>query len=111
LWDDIYKNATEEDKNLDENEIKNRNKLIIKNWAEICKNTGIKELIIINIGTTKIDYIKDLANNIKYYDLSDSLIEENKKHTLSFKYDPHYNEETNNFIGNKVIELLNETLQ
>ena len=82
--------------------------MIILKFNEICKENNIK-LIIVKIDRERgLDYIAHLDNNILYYDLTDGLKQESKRYPLTFKYDGHYNKKTHDYIGRKVIEILQD---
>jgi hypothetical protein len=82
-----------------------RTLLIIRKLNEICKQNGIRLIIIkISIGTN-FDYLKNIDSNISFFDLTDGLKEESRKYSLYFKYDGHYNKKTHRFIAEKTIEI------
>lgn len=59
-------------------------------------------LIVINIDSDPLAHFFPSNPSFAYYDLSGALREEMKKHPLTFVYDQHYNEQTNQFIGEKL---------
>ncbi len=84
-----------------------RTVLLIEKFNDICKNHGIK-LILININNRFNDmgFLRDIDNSIAYYDLTNDLINESKKYYPYFIYDGHYNKKVNSFIGKKTTEIL-----
>lgn len=84
-----------------------RTTLLIKKFNDICKEYGIK-LIIMNIDDyfTNMDFLRGIDNNINYYDLTNDLRNESKKYYLHFIYDVHYNKKAHSFIGQKTTEIL-----
>ncbi|MBU1888427.1 MAG: SGNH/GDSL hydrolase family protein [Candidatus Omnitrophica bacterium] len=115
IWDKIRglaklrKGAVENNKDEIDN-IQKRTKMIISKFNEICKENNIK-LIIVKIDKTgDLDYIAHLDDNILYYDLTDGIRQESQRYLLTFKYDGHYNRKTHNYIGRKVIELLQDIM-
>lgn len=109
IWGKIAEGSVENNKNEAIN-IQKRVEMIILKFNEICKENNIK-LIIIKIDSYgNLDYIAHLDSNILYYDLTDGLKQESKRYKLNFKYDGHYNKKTHNYIGRKVIEILQEIM-
>lgn len=83
--------------------------LIIEEFHEICKENNIK-MIIINIDGEKILSFRNLDDDIIYYDLSGTMAELYEDDSAHFKYDLHYNENTNKLIGKILKEIIvNET--
>lgn len=112
LWENIH----EEDKkryegiNDTQTEYKDRTKLIIKKFNELCKRNNIK-LIIINIDKSSyLDYLNESDDNIVYYNLANELKQEEKEYSLRFRYDGHYNEKAHAFIGNSLIRILESVI-
>ncbi len=85
---------------------------LINKFNDICKQYGVK-LILININDyfSNMDFLKNLDNNIAYYDLTGALINESKKYNLCFVYDRHYNKKTHSFIGRKTVEILRAVMR
>ncbi|MFH1849858.1 MAG: SGNH/GDSL hydrolase family protein [archaeon] len=93
-----------------EDRIKNRTIIIINKFYELCKKEDMA-LIIIKIDPYgELDFIKKINENISYYDLTEELMNESKQYDLSFKYDPHYNKRTHEFIGYKMKRILSEII-
>jgi hypothetical protein len=81
---------------------------LIGKLNEVCSKHGIK-IMVINISPhSDFEYLKGIDDNIQYYNLQPQLAREKKKHPLTFKYDGHYNQHTNDFISKKLTEILKE---
>jgi len=114
VWDVLYarhrkQTYVTQNKTLDINidPISARSILLIKRFNDICKEYGIK-LILININSrfSNMDFLKGIDNNIVYYDLTNDLTNESKRYRLHFVYDRHYNKKAHSFIGKKTTEIL-----
>jgi len=103
LWGYLRK-----ENNISKSIVFTRTNSIIKKFEEVTKKNNI-ELIIIRIDTSKRMLLD--ADSLSYFDLSSDLRKERKKRSLSFKYDPHYNKETHDFLGEKFTEILRKIIQ
>lgn len=82
-----------------------RTRVLLKKFAQICREHKIKLFVVNTAHYGRLDYLKDMASDFVYYDLSDSLNEEAKKYRLTFSIDGHYNRTTHRFISQKIIEM------
>ena len=87
-------------------------KILFKKFNELCKKNKVK-LIVVNIDDFdyRMDYLRDMDPNIRYYDLSPALMNEAKKHRLHFVYDRHYNPSTHRFIGHEMADILKDVVR
>jgi hypothetical protein len=103
LWDNILYNKNTQIKN----EAISSTIQLLADANEICKANGIK-LVVINIcNLNAMGFLDHLNEDIKFVDLSNELIAESKNYPLTFKYDPHFNQKTHDFIGRRLIEIIN----
>lgn len=86
-------------------ELKNKTIELINKVKEVCAENG-SHLVVINIDTEPLDYFYSENPPFTYLDLHTDLKNESKKYPLSFTYDHHYNEKTNEFLGNKMTDII-----
>jgi hypothetical protein len=89
--------------------LKERNILVLNKLNEICQKMGIK-LVAINIDSEPLTCFYEHEPPFEYFDLSEKVKAESKKYNLSFKYDHHYNEKTNEFLGGEITTIFNQLL-
>jgi hypothetical protein len=89
--------------------LKERNLLVLNKLHEICQEMGIK-LVAINIDSEPLTCFYEHEPPFEYFDLSEKVKEESKKYKLSFQYDHHYNEKTNEFLGKEITTIFNQLL-
>lgn len=105
IWEQIVEDQWKDYSEENSTKIEERSRRVMGIFNEIAKENGIT-LVVINIGIVGgLDSLVD-AENIPYYDLSDELDTLGKEQPLRFTYDPHYNERTHEFIGERLSEIL-----
>lgn len=110
-WDKDIRNPRNINQSANNEKIllKERNILALNKLNEICQKMGIK-LVAINIDSEPLTCFYEDEPPFVYFDLSEKVKEESKKYNLSFKYDHHYNEKTNEFLGKEITAIFNQLL-
>lgn len=112
FWESVngWDKDTRNPRNINQSEsnekilLKERNVLLLNKLNEICQKMGVK-LVAINIDSEPLTCFYDDKPPFEYFDLSEKVKEESKKNNLSFKYDHHYNEKTNEFLGKEITTI------
>lgn len=87
-----------------------RTKELLDKVNSICTDIGCK-LTAVNIDSEPLEYFYPQTPPFAYYDLSADLKQASQKHSLTFKYDHHYNEQTNELIGEKLAQIIIELVE
>ena len=107
---EIKKDGTQNIKSEVDEYIKLRTKTIISKFLEICNTNNIK-FTVVNIDPAyDLSYLQGVAN-LDYVDLSGDLSEAAKRFSLRFVYDLHFNEKTNQLIGDLLIDIIKKRTQ
>jgi hypothetical protein len=102
LWHNIL---SKQDTQINSLVIDNTKKLIV-DLNEICK-ANHKKLVVINIcHINEMNFMFDLSQDIQFIDLAKELKAKAKKYSITFKYDPHFNYRAHDFIGRRLIEII-----
>ncbi len=80
-----------------------RTLLIMEKFADVCREAGVR-LIVVNIDAKfTFHKFREIIGGENYLDLAKLLSELGSRKNLRFKYNRHFNAETNKFIGEQLI--------
>lgn len=92
-----------------DDEAKQRVVTLIGEFERMAAENNMSVVLIGIDSSRKLSYLRE--SSIPFYDLGEGLLGLKEEQPLSFKYDPHYNEGTNRFIGMEVKKIVQELRQ
>ncbi len=78
---------------------------ILDKLNDVCRQSG-HQLVAINIDSEPLVHFYQTAPPFPFFDLHQKLKEESANYPLTFTYDQHYNEKTNEFIGKELTGIV-----
>jgi hypothetical protein len=94
---------------MDRSELKNRTIQLLDKLSAVSREKG-STLVVVNIDTEPLEFFYDDIPPFAYYDLHKELVNESRIYPLTFTYDHHYNEKTNDFLGRKLTGIFKELI-